>query len=157
MNNRIYVASRASIPERAAMWRKLRDDYGYPIVSTWIDEDGPGQTADMAELWDRIHEEIITARSLILYAEPGDFPLKGALVEVGIAIGEGKSVYVVLPGVELEQPSMRPIGSWVKHFMVRIVPTLETALDLACGVGTASPAQLAAFLDAARPETEELS
>lgn len=45
----IYVASRASIPERGAMWRRFRAQ-GVPITSSWIDEDGEGQTADFREL-----------------------------------------------------------------------------------------------------------
>ena len=113
------LASRASIPERGAMWRALRN-LGIPINSTWIDEDGEGQTADMTELWSRIHDEVMRSEALILYVEPGDFPLKGALVEVGIALGRGIPVRVVMPGVTLDQPSCRPIGSWIRHPLVSI-------------------------------------
>lgn len=111
----IYVASRASIPERSAMWRRLRDDYGWQITSTWIDEAGEGETADFTELWDRIMVEIGAARKLVFYAEPGDFPLKGAILEAGIALGMGKPVVVCLPGVELEGRTFRPLGSWIRH------------------------------------------
>jgi hypothetical protein len=55
--NAIYVASRASLPERGEMWRKFRSD-GVNITSSWIDEDGAGQTADWRELWERIATEI---------------------------------------------------------------------------------------------------
>lgn len=34
--------------------------------------------AGRPELWDRIVSEIIAAEKLVLYAEAGDFPLKGA-------------------------------------------------------------------------------
>ena len=54
----IYVASRASVPARGAMWRRLRSE-GWPIVSTWIDEDGEGQTDDFSDLWERIHREVV--------------------------------------------------------------------------------------------------
>lgn len=53
----IYVASRASIPERGAMWRHYRSR-GVPIISSWIDEDGEGETSDFTLLWMRIESEI---------------------------------------------------------------------------------------------------
>jgi hypothetical protein len=122
----IYVASRASLPRLSAMWRELRAG-GWPIISTWIDEAGPGQTDDMGELWRRIESEIERSVGLILYAEPGDFPLKGALIECGIALGKGKRIGVVLPGVQLAAPSMWPIGSWIRHPLVSVCDTLEEA------------------------------
>jgi hypothetical protein len=111
----IYVASRASIPERAAQWRTMRDSWGYNINSSWIDEAGQGETKDFADLWDRVEREITAADKFVLYAEPGDFPLKGALVEVGIALGVKTPVVVCLPNVVLEHRSMRPLGSWINH------------------------------------------
>src|SRR5690606_1190204 len=124
----VYVASRASIPERSAMWRQLRDDYGWKITSTWIDEAGEGETGDFAELWDRIMREIAASRKLVLYAETADFPLKGALIEAGIALGMGKPVVVCLPGVELEGRTFRPIGSWIKHRHVTRRDSLRAAM-----------------------------
>lgn len=111
----IYVASRASIPARSEMWRNLRDDYGWQITSTWIDEAGEGETADFTELWDRIMLEITAARKVVLYAQKDDFPLKGAILEAGIALGMGKPVICCLPGVKLEGRTFRPLGSWIKH------------------------------------------
>lgn len=131
MCNGVYVASRASIPERAAMWRALRAD-GWPIVSTWIDEDGPGQTDDMGELWGRIAEEVTSAAGLVLYVQPEDFPLKGALVEVGMAIAAGVPVVVVAPGVEIDLRSYRPIGSWVGHPAVSVA---TTPIEAFCQLG----------------------
>lgn len=124
---RIYAASRASVPARPAMWRKLRD-LGVNIVSSWIDEAGPGETASMSDLWSRVVREITTCDRLVLYVENGDFPLKGALVEAGIAFGSGVPVYVVAPGV-LIAPDWRPIGSWLALPTV----TLETNLLNALG------------------------
>ena len=112
MADRIYIASRASIPERAAGWRKYRAN-GVDIVSSWIDEAGEGQTADFGELWARIWREIASCNRLVLYAEPGDFPLKGALVEVGMALAMEKPIVACLPGVTLEGRTFRPIGSWI--------------------------------------------
>lgn len=125
---RIYVASRASKPERGEMWRGLRAA-GWPIISTWIDEDGEGATADFADLWTRIEREVTTATALVLYAADGDFPLKGALIEVGMALASGVPVFVVLPGVELEPRSMRPVGSWMAHPLVSVARGLDAARE----------------------------
>lgn len=123
MTKSYYVASRASIPERSAMWRALRDS-GVRITSTWIDEAEEGKTDSFYELWLRIVEEIRQADELILYVERDDFPLKGALVEVGIAIAMKKIVWVVAPNVEIQRRSMRPIGSWAHHPQVRFSPSV---------------------------------
>jgi hypothetical protein len=124
----IYVASRASLPERPARWRQLRDA-GWPIVSTWIDEAGEGETADLGELWTRIESEVRRSAGVLLHVESDDFPLKGALIEVGMALGMGRRVGVYAPGVSLEERSMRPIGSWARHPMVSMFDTLEAARD----------------------------
>ncbi len=96
------------------MWRKLRS-CGWPITSTWIDEDGEDQTGDFAELWARIMREVTSSAALVLYDETGDFPLKGALIEVGMALAAGVPVFAVLPGIALAPRSMRPVGSWLAH------------------------------------------
>lgn len=115
---KFYVASRASVPERGAMWRAFRNQ-GIQITSSWIDEDGEGQSDSLIDLWDRIHHEIGQCDMLVLYAETNDFPLKGALIEAGMALGMNKSVVVCLPDVALEPCSMRPLGSWVWHPLVQ--------------------------------------
>lgn len=122
-----YIASRASVPGRAAAWRRLRDD-GWKITSTWIDEAGIGESADISSLWVRIAAEIERSERLILYVEPADFPLKGALVEVGIAIAHLIPIRVVAPGVEILPISFRPIGSWVCHPLVTLCDNVEDAL-----------------------------
>lgn len=121
---KFYVASRASLPERSSMWRDLRSS-GWLITSSWIDEAGEGETDDFAQLWMRISNEIWMADALVLYAEGGDFPLKGALVEVGIALALNKTIYVCLPGVELQGRTARPIGSWIFHPSVKRIEALS--------------------------------
>jgi hypothetical protein len=123
----IYVASRV---HHAWLWRELRAA-GYPITATWIDESGEGETADMGELWARIREEITAATALVLYARADDFPLKGALIEAGMALAMGKPIFLVLDGVTLEEKSMRPVGSWILHSQVKRCPTLADAFAAA--------------------------
>lgn len=123
-----YIASRASLPERSAAWRKLRDVDGWKITSSWIDEAGAGQTKNLGGLWERIEAEIARSERLILYVEPEDFPLKGALIKVGIAIAHEIPIRVVAPGVKLDPVSYRPLGSWVCHYLVSFDATMERAL-----------------------------
>jgi hypothetical protein len=130
----IYVASRASIPERSAMWRERRA-LGWNIISTWIDEAGEGETESFEDLWGRIAKEVKSCDYFILYAEKDDFPLKGALVETGMALAYGKPIIVVL-NFELEGRTYRPIGSWITHPLVHIVATVQEALDMAAGITT---------------------
>lgn len=118
---RFYVASRASKPERPAMWRALRDD-GARIISTWIDEAGPGETGDMGELWERIAREVAQADALVIFAAPEDMPLKGAFVEVGMALALGKPVRVVAPEIAT-------LGSWENHPLVSRWPSARAALN----------------------------
>lgn len=112
---KLYVASRASLPDRPAMWRHLRDHAGWQIVSSWIDEAGEGETSDFGELWSRIESEIRRCDGLILYAEPEDFPLKGAHIEAGMALALGKPVAIVMPCGLPADRSRKPIGSWICH------------------------------------------
>jgi hypothetical protein len=113
---RVYVASKA---EHGPLWRELRAA-GEPIISTWIDESGPGQTADWPGLWWRCIQEASTATALVCYCREGERPLKGALVEVGAALAHGVPVYWVGP----EQ-------SVTRHPLVTVCLTLLDALNQA--------------------------
>lgn len=131
----IYVASRVL---HGGIWRDYRAN-GHPIISTWIDEAGEGQTADMGELWTRIVDEIRRSTCLVLVVHGiGDLPLKGALVEAGIALALGKPVHVCVYRIDLEPRSFRPIGSWVNHPNVRVYednPNLDQVLQWAMRTG----------------------
>jgi len=114
----IYVASKA---HRGAMWRKLRNQSRLPIVSTWIDESEAGATIDWADLWRRCVHEAATCTALVLYVEEGD-ALKGALVEAGAALGNGRPVFYVGPPGRF---------SCVYHPLVVTCDSLEDALTRA--------------------------
>lgn len=118
----LYVASRTN---RANLWKALRDD-GVPIVSSWIDEAGEGETGDFSELWSRIQSEIASSVGLLFYADTRDAPWKGAFVEIGIALALGKQVGIVVVG-ELEGRTMRPVGSWIHDSRVTRYETVDAA------------------------------
>lgn len=123
---KVYVASRASHPELPALWRQLRAE-GADIVSTWIDVQGE-EGRDLAQLWTDIEEQVRACDRLVLYVRAQDFPLKGAFIEVGLAMGMGKPVLVVLQDVEVDPASLRPVGSWLRHPGVAQVHDLRSAV-----------------------------
>lgn len=86
----VYIASKSA---HGARWRTLRAA-GFPIISTWIDESGDGETKSWSDLWRRCVSEAAAADFTILYRHPGEY-LKGALVEVGAALAAGKQVIIV--------------------------------------------------------------
>lgn len=86
----IYIASKTKHADR---WRLLRSD-GVPIISTWIDEAGVGETADFHDLWSRCLTESASCSVLVSYREPGEL-LKGGWVEIGAALANGIPVYAV--------------------------------------------------------------
>jgi hypothetical protein len=121
-----YIASRTW---RAAAWRRLRDVDGWKITSSWIDEAGAGESTNLSALWTRVEAEIARSERLVLYVETEDFPLKGALIEVGMALASRIPLRVVAPGVVLDPVSFRPIGSWVRHPLVTFCDTMDEALE----------------------------
>jgi len=114
---RIYISSKV---KHAARWQALRDA-GAAIISTWIDEAGPGASSDYHNLAHRCIEEARTADALILYCEPGEI-LKGALIEVGAALAWGRPVLCVGTC-----ESLSPV--LVKHCLWSFEESLESALE----------------------------
>ncbi len=108
---KIYIASKASHRPR---WRELRDRFGVPIISRWIDvedkfnDDPTG--LDYEELWDWCVEDCKICDVLVVFAEFGEV-LKGALVEVGVALSQKKRVIAVGPRSVFEQN-----GTWLNHY-----------------------------------------
>lgn len=127
----IYVASKT---KHAKLWQDLRSR-GANIISTWIDEAGEGETSSFSELWNRIQLEVAGCNRLVFYVEPDDFPMKGALIEVGMALSLNKNVWVLGKGIIIDGRTARPLGSWIYHSMVfmelNVTPSqIETAVGL---------------------------
>jgi nucleoside 2-deoxyribosyltransferase len=91
---KIYIASKA---HHRARWRQLREE-GAPINSRWIDVDdkysADPSDLDYADLWSKCVTDVTVCDALVVYVEPGEI-LKGALVEMGIAIGMNIPVFLV--------------------------------------------------------------
>ena len=114
---KIYTASKT---RHAKYWQQLRAQ-GVNIISTWIDEAGPGQTKDPAELAQRCLTEIVKCDALLLYITDTDEPI-GAFFEAGAALAIGKPVMVVAPLYKIGIFKYHPL---VTHFMC-----VADALDL---------------------------
>lgn len=112
---KIYMASKT---RHATKWLKLRES-GVDIISTWIDEAGPGQTKSFTDLWLRCINEVSMADRLIAYAEPGD-ELKGGLIEIGAALATGTPVYVV--------GEVEALKTCKYHPLITLADSLEKAL-----------------------------
>ena len=106
---KIYMASKVKHFQK---WIDLRNK-GYNIISTWIDEAGPGQTKDKSELCNRVIDEVKNSDFLIVYIENGEF-LKGALIEMGIAMGFGIPIFTV--GQVLKPDSVFTYCSLIHQF-----------------------------------------
>jgi hypothetical protein len=113
----IYVASKTY---HAAIWRNFRAQ-GQPIISTWIDEAGPGESRDRADLWRRCIAEASRCWALILFAEDGE-TLKGALLETGAALAHGRPVILF---------GNAPRWTFEDHPLVTRVATAQEAFQLA--------------------------
>ena len=93
MSRAIYIASKTV---HAPRWRALRGQ-GLRIVSSWIDAPPVVPDEKMPALWTRCVREASTADVTLVYREHHREVLKGALVEMGAALGAGKPVLWVGP------------------------------------------------------------
>lgn len=105
--NGVYMASKT---KHADKWKALRSS-GVPVICTWIDEAGIGETKDFSDLWIRCISEISHAEVLIAYAETGD-ELKGGLLEIGAALSAGTPVIVVGDVPQLKTAKHHPLVSF---------------------------------------------
>jgi hypothetical protein len=112
----IYIVSKIRHAQR---WKDLRAS-GVPIISTWIDEAGEGETESYPDLWVRCIREASTAERCIVYAEDGE-QLKGALVEVGAALAGGTPVIMV--------GEIEPMKTAANHPLVSRADSIEKALE----------------------------
>lgn len=117
---KIYAASKT---KHAQMWRQLR--LKYPIISTWIDEAGQGDTTDRSELARRCIAEVVECDFVVLYCEQ-DETMKGAFIEVGAALALNKEVRFI--GKPENYPKVNSV--FAEHPLWRNCKTLNEALTL---------------------------
>lgn len=112
----IYIASKLKHMNK---WHKLRDK-GVQFICTWIDEPEyiNKHSPELGDLWKRYIEEASKAKALIAYLEPGEI-MKGALVEIGAALGHNVPVFLV---GEFD-------GTWQLHPLCKKCDTINKALE----------------------------
>ena len=78
-------------------FQNLRDNLGYPVKARWIDctDDCDIVQNHKDQLWTMCYEDVRDSDFVLLYCEDQNEEQRGALVELGIAYGFGKSVYAV--------------------------------------------------------------
>lgn len=125
---RIYIASKT---RHALLWRSYRQ-WGVNIISSWIDEAGEGQTRDFTDLWRRCVEEVKSADRLVLYVgAEQEGHLRGAFVEVGVALASGIEVHIVcdFAGASASYKRLR-LGSWYHlHPLVAFSESLDLSFN----------------------------
>lgn len=122
----VYIASKT---KHAATWRMLRT-LGAPIISTWIDEAGVGESLDLGDLWKRCVREASSCELLVLFEEAGDTPFVGAFIEVGAALASSTPVLVVFP----ENGTSKYEGQSFLHH-----PLVQRAKSVAAAIATVAP------------------
>jgi hypothetical protein len=99
---KIYLAARF---ERQAEMRdvaRLLRAYGYVVTSRWLEVDGLRVGTDEAPFYAAQDvEDVAAAEVLILFTEPERVSRGGKDVEMGLAFGLGRTVYVCGPRVNI--------------------------------------------------------
>lgn len=132
---KLYIASKLKHAQRWRDLREVRNKENFEFVCSWIDGgEEEGRPTSYAEMWERYAKEIRDCDVMIVYVEPGEV-LKGALVEMGIALGARKAV--ILCGVADADPfktlqyhpcvlgRVRHIGSALKLAKDALSPQLQ--------------------------------
>ena len=118
MGIKVYTASKLS---EAGRWRDLREAWPeVEFVARWpFKHVGtvPDDPVYAKVFWQHDLEDVTAADVVLVYAEP-EHKLKGALVEAGMAIAQGKCVIVVG-----DHPDY---STWRYHPLVYIAPDLES-------------------------------
>jgi hypothetical protein len=133
---KVYIASKF---KHGVWWKKLYEDsrnfsllsdepkhpwYGIEFTSRWF-KNYAGNVPDEPQFckigWVHDVEDVAAADVLIIYAEPED-NLRGALVEVGVALAN--DLWIIAVG---DHPDY---GTWQYHPYVHKVNTMDEALQL---------------------------
>lgn len=118
---KVYIASKM---HHAPKWREAYSREDIHVVSRWpfLETQVDDRPSNCRKFWQDDFTDVQSCAVLILFAEEGE-NLRGALVEVGIALALGKFVIVI--GEHHDH------GTWWHHPLVRRVDDFEKAVGLA--------------------------
>lgn len=116
-------------------WQYMRDNFGYAVTSRWINcecgtYDNPSgakqfNPMEKRQLWIECAEDITKADMTICYGEERD-DLKGAVMEMGMTLGERKPVYVI-GDCKFFRPDPRSDAAFMHHPLVHRVSVGKNA------------------------------
>lgn len=121
---KVYIASKLTYAERFRAYREAWKADGIDLHARWFDQacielgDEKLGPEDFHIFWLVDEEDVKASQALIVYGEQQD-KLKGALIEVGIAIGQG--LLVILVG------DCPDFGTWQYHPLVVRAGSFEHA------------------------------
>lgn len=122
---RVYPSSKV---KHAPMWRKFQQEVPHVFFNArWIkraEKESDLKNDDFRDLWKECQQDIQDSDVLLVYAEDGDH-LKGALVEVGMALASNVNVLLV---TSVEDKHV--YGTWMHADGVEWATTIEEAMDL---------------------------
>ena len=124
---KVYIASKLSYAKRFRDLREIWGMRGVDLHARWFDQaelehvNHELTPHDFHVFWLVDEEDVRQSDAVILYAENGD-RLRGALVEVGMAIALGKLVIVIG-----DHPDY---GTWQHHPVVTRADSLDHAFTM---------------------------
>lgn len=122
---RVYPSSKV---KHALMWRELQNTVPHVFFNArWphrAKKESELNHDDFRDLWMECKEDIMDSDAVLVYAEDGEV-LKGALVEVGIAIANDIPVILVTT-----DENRLAYGTWIHTDGVEWVDTLDEAMNL---------------------------
>lgn len=93
---KIYPSSKIA---HASIWKAMRDAGGYDINATWINYEivERGKSCDI--LWQECIAQVLDCDLFFIYHQNGE-ALKGAFIELGIALTSPKQPIIVMVGMD---------------------------------------------------------
>jgi hypothetical protein len=122
---RVYPSSKV---KHAPMWREIQQTVPHVFFNArWVkraERESDLKEGDFLDLWHECQADIESSDVVLVYAEEGDV-LKGALVEVGIALANRIRVLLVTP-----EKNRLAYGTWIHMDEVEWLTSMEEAISL---------------------------
>lgn len=110
------------------MWREIQQTVPHVFFNArWVkraERESDLKEGDFLDLWHECQADIESSDVVLVYAEEGDV-LKGALVEVGIALANRIRVLLVTP-----EKNRLAYGTWIHMDEVEWLTSMEEAISL---------------------------
>ncbi len=126
---KVYVACTDNVIGRRSFLQQLTAD-GARLVDSITDDYLEWRAERFSDSWCLTTTSILRSDRVVVLIEPDRFPLKTALIELGIAIAYRKPIVVFAPGAALDATLKRRIGSLAAHPLVSFTSDVRDAFGL---------------------------